>query len=496
MEAGPPETPFMRKSLRAAFDAVESADKEWLESRLKGWITLKPHGEDSEAYVHVLVDGDGKIMSGPKGMEGLKVSELATHRQHGEERPTKEPDTHGGLIQHLEKNGHTSESIESVKNHVKDKNGVVIVHKGKVSFVDAFHLLTGNRDPHDMIANELKGKRGEKFAITNATAKRKQDDAKFENEVAEYGTWDSGNLTDRQRQILSRMVQDGRLTKRRGTADETTADGIPTIYEPVGKPPAADVATDQPHDRGKKLLTGKEKESHLAKIAKQMEKNRGHVSMRDVPTGYEPSEHPNEGSLTDWDTAGKYPNEADGHLTTEMRSLSNSLNEASLSLRTEKDPTKQGRIAADIQRIKNKMDAQRNEAYDAMLKKWKRDGRGEISFQEFQDGKEPANAATEEPPKRDPVAAIRAAFDKFDGKDGLPGYAMIPDVRKESGLSKEEFDSTLAKLRRDGHISLSIAENRFRPTKDEVENSYYDEGDRYPAMANKRGDKPWGSPNA
>lgn len=56
----------------------------------KGWITLKPHGEDGDSYVHVLVDGDGKIMAGPKGMEGKNVSHLdKTHEKIGEESKTK-----------------------------------------------------------------------------------------------------------------------------------------------------------------------------------------------------------------------------------------------------------------------------------------------------------------------------------------------------------------------------------------------------------------------
>ena len=64
---------------------------EWksLNSVRKGWITLKPHGDDSDAYVHVLIDGNGKILAGPEGMQGKNVAHLSdTHGTHGEESRT------------------------------------------------------------------------------------------------------------------------------------------------------------------------------------------------------------------------------------------------------------------------------------------------------------------------------------------------------------------------------------------------------------------------
>jgi hypothetical protein len=58
-------------------------------SASKGWITLKPYGDDEDGYVHVLIDGSGKILAGPKTMEGKNVAHLSdTHKQHGEESRT------------------------------------------------------------------------------------------------------------------------------------------------------------------------------------------------------------------------------------------------------------------------------------------------------------------------------------------------------------------------------------------------------------------------
>lgn len=66
-------------------------------ARMKRWITLKPHGKDEDAYVHVLIDDDGKILAGPAALEGRNVQRLGTHSPHGEPRDTKYPkeESHG-----------------------------------------------------------------------------------------------------------------------------------------------------------------------------------------------------------------------------------------------------------------------------------------------------------------------------------------------------------------------------------------------------------------
>jgi hypothetical protein len=72
-------------------------------SEMKGWITLKPHGADEDGYVHVLVDGDGKIMAGPSHMEGKRVSDLGgSHQQVGSESPTHPAPKRTNDISHKE----------------------------------------------------------------------------------------------------------------------------------------------------------------------------------------------------------------------------------------------------------------------------------------------------------------------------------------------------------------------------------------------------------
>jgi hypothetical protein len=54
-----------------------------------GWITLHPHGDDGEGYVHVMIDGGGKILAGPKGMEGKNVAHLSDTHHASDVRETK-----------------------------------------------------------------------------------------------------------------------------------------------------------------------------------------------------------------------------------------------------------------------------------------------------------------------------------------------------------------------------------------------------------------------
>jgi hypothetical protein len=143
-----------------------------------------------------------------------------------------------GLESHLKSIGVSDADIAKVNAATKGKDGVAIVNNGKVSFVDAFSLAAGgSRDPEKML-DELKSKRGQKFVVKNATAERKAESSNYESRVAKEGEWDSGNLTDQQRQTLESLVSKGVLTKRKGTADEMTANGIPTVYEPAPAKPA------------------------------------------------------------------------------------------------------------------------------------------------------------------------------------------------------------------------------------------------------------------
>jgi hypothetical protein len=143
-----------------------------------------------------------------------------------------------GLESHLKSIGVSDADISKVNAATKGKDGVAIVNNGKVSFVDAFSLAAGgSRDPEKML-DELKSKRGQKFVVKNATAERNTKASSYESRVAKEGEWDSGNLTDQQRQTLESLVSKGVLTKRKGTADEMTANGLPTVYEPATAKPA------------------------------------------------------------------------------------------------------------------------------------------------------------------------------------------------------------------------------------------------------------------
>ena len=108
---------------------------EWksLTSARKGWITLKPHGDDGEGYVHVLIDGNGKILAGPKDMEGKNVAHLSdSHSQHGEESRTHPaPKTPKDSVD----NPPNTASIMSESGSEPDKNAKQNEGSGKVETI-------------------------------------------------------------------------------------------------------------------------------------------------------------------------------------------------------------------------------------------------------------------------------------------------------------------------------------------------------------------------
>lgn len=93
-----PSTPFGKSAtLKAAMDAADEVDLEWLASQLKSflidreptritamkshWITIHPHGDDGKG-VHVEISDSGEITKGPAGLSGKHISELsADHKR-------------------------------------------------------------------------------------------------------------------------------------------------------------------------------------------------------------------------------------------------------------------------------------------------------------------------------------------------------------------------------------------------------------------------------
>ena len=90
--------PSVKKSLRDSFSSawhrtipnaaewrahcfengLDHTDRSEFKSR---WVTLKPHRKEETDYVHVMIDDDGKITTGPRSMLGKKPSELSTHSE-------------------------------------------------------------------------------------------------------------------------------------------------------------------------------------------------------------------------------------------------------------------------------------------------------------------------------------------------------------------------------------------------------------------------------
>ena len=143
----------------------------------KSWITLKPHGDDEDGYVHVLLGSDGKILAGPKHMEGKKVSELGkTHEQVGEPRDTKHPEQAG---QQKTKKA-DEDTIAAYTNGKKGEEAAAGHEVAQQSHKDAaeFHKQNGNEkqaDYHDNIAN-VHGERAASLRGSESDSSNKPSD--------------------------------------------------------------------------------------------------------------------------------------------------------------------------------------------------------------------------------------------------------------------------------------------------------------------------------
>lgn len=132
------------------------------------------------------------------------------------------------LVDYLKSMDQSEQTINQILNSTKNRDGVLqITPKGKIQFYDDYTIL-GKRDP-----SGLNSKKGMKFIIRNLSKQESLNNKKFINNVLQNGMWDSGNLSQIQVSILEDLVKEGLLKKRKGNPDEITANGIPTVYEPV-----------------------------------------------------------------------------------------------------------------------------------------------------------------------------------------------------------------------------------------------------------------------
>lgn len=86
------------------------------------WITLKPHGDEEDGYVHVMINGDGHIVAGPKALEGKHIGHL--HESHKIVSPEEYKKNVGNLDEF--QNGHYSaktpeKSIGELRKEFKQK---------------------------------------------------------------------------------------------------------------------------------------------------------------------------------------------------------------------------------------------------------------------------------------------------------------------------------------------------------------------------------------
>jgi hypothetical protein len=128
----------------------------------------------------------------------------------------------------------SEDQMEQLGRQMCDKDGVLVIGKRKIEFFPAFNVFDAHRTPEELL-KELKRKPGQKFVIKNGTRRDIKEREKYLARVAKDGEWDSGNLSGWQNEILTKLVADRVLTSRPGNDDEMTANGRPTIYEPVAR---------------------------------------------------------------------------------------------------------------------------------------------------------------------------------------------------------------------------------------------------------------------
>jgi hypothetical protein len=121
-----------------------------LEAVTKSWVTLKPHGSENAAYVHVFVDGEGNITRGPHTMVGKKPSQLSTHENaNASDFPDKPTDVHAAA-EDWKKNGIRSKAFRQWfgdSKIVNDDGTPRVVYHGTSDSVHEFDLdHSGRKD--------------------------------------------------------------------------------------------------------------------------------------------------------------------------------------------------------------------------------------------------------------------------------------------------------------------------------------------------------------
>lgn len=189
-----------------------------------------------------------------KGAKGATLYDAVPVKSGAKAEPGDKQSVASGWQSHAASIGVPQDSISDFEGKIQDRNGVVIVGKKGVRFVEhgISQHVAGIRSVDDMVGSVKRGRGESVYPVHGYDKKKSRDLAKFEADSLTHGRWDSGNLSSDERNLLKKLVAEGRMTVRKGGADEHTANGVPDIYEPVQATKAGNQPAAKPSKKAEK----------------------------------------------------------------------------------------------------------------------------------------------------------------------------------------------------------------------------------------------------
>jgi hypothetical protein len=179
------------------------------------WITLKPHGDDSDDYVHVKIGDDGRIEAGPAGMAKKGIHNLSDFGKSHEERSgqrTPETDTTNGPI---------PDQPDKVDDERRGKRPSKIHRDAAVS-----HLNEYRKKVHELVEklgvyNDMHGPRPHQTGTTYAYALNGGHGS-----GEKHPTPTVGHLEDKLSQGLAALKKDAQKAIERAYPSKLTAENL------------------------------------------------------------------------------------------------------------------------------------------------------------------------------------------------------------------------------------------------------------------------------
>ncbi len=184
------------------------------------WITLKPHGDDSDDYVHVKIGDDGRIEAGPAGMAKKGIHKLSDFGKSPEERSgNKKLEAESPKTDTT--NGQSSDKPDKGDEERRGKRPSKIHREAAVN-----HLNEYRKKVHELVEklgvyNDMRGPRPHQTGTTYAYAL-----SGGHGSGEKHPTPTVGHLEDKLSQGLAALKKDAQKAIERAHPSKLTAENL------------------------------------------------------------------------------------------------------------------------------------------------------------------------------------------------------------------------------------------------------------------------------